>query len=282
MSANRRNCRKLHDVGGGPLCESCLPTTTASSLRASGTAAEALQDVGDVVVCAPDREQSGIGTAVTLHSPIRAVAFPPRSGAGRAFAVEGTPADSVILGLERLLEGPADLVVAGINVGANMGQDVLISGTLSAALQGHLRNIPSIAISVASLRDVNYEAAHQVLAGLARRLTQGRDGAASTAPPFLNVNLPNLPIADIKGVVVTRLAPQGYRDTVNQGTDGRRPWHWIARDQPPAEAAEGTDFWAVRNGRVSVTPLSTDVTAHDAMPAVSDLVRALPLLPVGG
>ena len=249
-------------------------------------AAEALQDVGDVVVCAPDREQSGIGTAVTLHSPIRAVAFPPRSGAGRAFAVEGTPADSVILGLERLLEGPADLVVAGINVGANMGQDVLISGTLSAALQGHLRNIPSIAISVASLRDVHYEAARQVLTSLARGLTQGRSGlrtgggAALAAPPFLNVNLPNLPLADIKGVVVTRLAPQGYRDTVNQGTDGRRPWHWIARDQPPAEAAEGTDFWAVRNGMVSVTPLSTDITAHDAMPAVSDLVRSLPLPPV--
>ena len=121
---------------------------------------------------------------------------------------------------------------------------------------------------------------------LARGLTQGRSGlrtgggAALAAPPFLNVNLPNLPLADIKGVVVTRLAPQGYRDTVNQGTDGRRPWHWIARDQPPAEAAEGTDFWAVRNGMVSVTPLSTDITAHDAMPAVSDLVRSLPLPPV--
>jgi len=119
-------------------------------------AVEALRDVAEVVVVAPDREQSGVGTAITLSQPIRATKVVPRVSGIDTYAVEGTPSDSAIVALESLIEGPVDLVVSGINQGANMGNDVFISGTMGAALQGFFRDIPAIAISVAALRDVHF------------------------------------------------------------------------------------------------------------------------------
>ena len=245
-------------------------------------AAEALREIGEVTVCAPDREQSGIGGAVTLHGPIRVTPYPPKSGARAAYAVEGTPADCVIVAMESLIQGPVDLVVAGINAGANLGADCVISGTLGAALQGHLRGVPALAISVAGLNDVHFQPVSRLLPDLARLLLQASsspraDGAeADRRPTLLNVNLPNRPQEEIAGLSVTRLSPQGYRDTVRQGDDGRRPWYWITRDQPPSAAPEGTDLWAVQQGRVSVTPMAPDLTAHDDLASLEELVQGSP------
>ena len=241
-------------------------------------AAEALQAVGEVVVCAPDREQSGSGAAVTLHTPVRAAEFTPRSAAARAFAVEGTPADSVILGLEQLAEGPVDLVVAGINAGSNLGGDILISGTVGAALQGSLRGVPAIAVSVGSLKDVHFGPACGLLQGLVRLILRGDWPQSAADPqgallraPLLNVNLPNLPLEELAGVTITRLGSRGYSDTVTRGNDGRRPWYWITRDRPEWKEEEGTDVWAVHQRRVSITPLGMDLTAHEALPYLRGL-----------
>ena len=176
---------------------------------------------------APDREQSGVGTAITLAQPLRVTEIPPHVEGVPTYAVEGTPSDSAIVALQTLIEEPVDLVVSGINKGANMGNDVFISGTMGAALQAHFRGIPAIAISVAALRDIHFDAAAQV----ARLLAQNVADGTLTAPLLLNVNLPNLPPERIRGVSLTRLGRRTYMDVVNEGDDGRRKYYWIARGQ---------------------------------------------------
>jgi 5'-nucleotidase len=231
-------------------------------------AVEALAGMAEVVVVAPDREQSGTGTAVTLNEPIRAVEIVPMVEGTKTFAVEGTPADAVILALETLV-GEVDLVVAGINSGANLGADVMISGTVGAALQGYNRGIQSIAISVASLRNVRFDSAAAVLASLAQQVAEG----AVSATVLLNVNVPPMIREDITGVDVTRLAGRRYADTVKLGDDGKRPYYWITRTRPAWNVEEGTDVWSVRHRRISVTPLNTDITAEAVLTDVQGLIE---------
>ncbi len=220
-------------------------------------AVEALRSVAEVVVVAPDREQSGVGAAITLSQPIRVREIAPPVEGIPTYAVEGTPADSAIVALESLIEKPVDLVISGINTGANMGNDVFISGTLGAALQGYFRNIPAVAISVAALRDVHFEAAAKAARLIAQAVAEGR----LTSPLLLNVNLPNVPLEKIKGVSLTRLGRRTYMDVVKEGDDGRRKYYWIARDRPEWVLEKGLDVWAVRRRRISVTPLHTDLTS---------------------
>ncbi|MBI4302298.1 MAG: 5'/3'-nucleotidase SurE [Chloroflexi bacterium] len=217
---------------------------------------EELIQVGEVTVIAPDREQSGVGTSVTLHRPVRATRIDPLIEGIKAYAVEGTPADCVILGLETLMETQPQLVVSGINEGANLGNDVLISGTVGGALQGYFHNIPSLAISVAALENVHFEAAAKVGRLLARLL-------ANRAWPkgiLLNVNLPNLPSEEIQGVVMTRLCGPSYAEKVEEGHDGRRKYYWIVRGRANFRATKGTDIWALRNKQISITPLHSYIT----------------------
>ena len=234
-------------------------------------AVDALKGTGDIYVAAPDREQSGVGTALTLHIPIRAkeVTPPVAKGAGeiKAYAIEGTPGDSCVLGLEKLV-GPVDLVVSGINQGANLGEDVLISGTVGAALQGHLRGYPSIAISVASVRNTRYEVAAALLESLGRQLADGK-----TLPPsLLNVNLPNEPLDKIKGVQVTTLGGRSYGENIKDGSDGRRSYYWISRDKfLNPSPRENSDNKALKENFISVTPLRITLTDHDSLSQVEDL-----------
>ena len=222
-------------------------------------AAQALGELGEVTIVAPDREQSGVGTSVSLHSPVRIRSVKIHDGEFDAIAVEGTPADSVILALEKVVGKDIDLVVAGINQGSNLGEDVFISGTVGAALQGYVRGKPVVAISVTALEKVRYEVASALLKPVCK-MAFGLSKSGNKM--FLNVNVPNIPIEQIAGVKITSLGQRSWTETVKEGEDGRRKWYWISRDRAVHDIVDGTDIWALRNKFVSMTPLHTDLTAN--------------------
>ena len=225
-------------------------------------AARTLKNAGDVFVVAPDRDQSGIGTAMTLLDVLRVNDEAPLVEGVTAVSVQGTPADCVILATEALYDEPFDLLVSGINQGANLGHDILLSGTVGAALQGYLRGVPSIAMSIASLTDLKYEAAAETARALAESISaNGLEG-----PLLINVNLPNVTPAELKGVEMTTLGESAFMPSVQKEGDARRSHYWIKQNRPNTKPpAEGTDVWAVRNGRVSITALSRllDVSGTD-------------------
>ena len=225
---------------------------------------EGLKHVGDVVVVAPDRDQSGIGAAKTLLGVVRAEEVAAKVEGVKAYAVEGTPADCVILATESLVQERFGLVVSGINQGANLGLDIMSSGTVGAAMQGYFRSIPSVAVSVTSLTGVKYEAA----ALTAGRLAEAISRNAPAGPLLLNVNLPNVAPEMIQRVDITRLGPRAYLESVERGNDGRRTHYWIKQNRPTnADGGEGTDIWAIRKNRVSITPV--DLLAGPGEPAVA-------------
>ena len=213
--------------------------------------AKELKSIAQVVVVAPDREQSAIGTAVTLRQPLRVQKVTPVVSSVEAYSVEGTPCDSVILALGKLIRGRTHLVISGINQGPNLGDDVLISGTVGAALQGYLRGLPALAISVASENSSKLSNA----AKLARLLAKKVQDNTLSADIFLNINLPDLPLAEIKGIKVTRLAHKSHIDTVEEGHDGKREYYWLVRQKLNSDAGEATDIWALEHGNISITPL---------------------------
>ena len=213
---------------------------------------KALSELGEVCVAAPDRDKSGVGTARTLLDVLRAnEAESPVPGV-RAYSVSGTPADCVILGAETLFPGRFDLVASGINDGANLGMDVLDSGTVGGALRGYFRKIPSIAVSVTDVANVRYEAAARAALNLARAIA-----AEPTPRPILyNVNVPNAAPDKIKGVKTTFLGPKAWLENVSKGNDGRRTHYWIRHNKPTSETPPaGSDLWATRGGWISVTPM---------------------------
>lgn len=229
--------------------------------------AEGLKEVGKVVVVAPDRQQSGVGSSITLHNAVRmAPTMFSREGI-ESYAVEGTPGDSVILASEKLIEGPIDLLVSGINTGSNLGNDVFVSGTVGAAFHGFFRGIPSLAVSVTSLHDVHFEAAAGVACLLAAKARAG------LFPPraLINVNVPNKPMEDLKGVKVTRLSDGSYTEVVDEGADPRRLHYWINRSKPNWTTQPGTDVWAIENGFISITPLQNDITDHASLSDLTGL-----------
>ena len=214
--------------------------------------AESLNSLGNITVVAPAKDQSGVGAAITLRTPIRAnpVKFPVSSV--NAFSVEGTPGDCVILAIERLLKKPPDLVISGINRGANMGLDIFLSGTVGAALQGYFRNIPSIAISIASLKEVCYDAAVQTTNSLTRNI----DNYNLPTPFLLNINLPNQTLHNITGITITSLAYRAYLGQIEEEKDGLDTHYLINLNKPNnAPIPEGTDVYAVNNRRISITPI---------------------------
>ena len=234
-------------------------------------AVEALKGCGEIFVVAPDREQSGVGTSLTLHAPIRACEIPSQVHGSsydiKAYSVEGTPADSCVLALERLV-GPVDLVVAGINQGSNLGMDVLISGTVGAALQGYVRGYLSIAISVAAVRDTRFEVAASLLRLMGQSLAEG----AAMPLSLVVINLPNEPADKIEGVDITHLGGRSYGETVSEGDDRRRKYYWISRSQPvEQEYPKDTDIWAVRHNRISITPIHSDLTDKKRMLALHSI-----------
>jgi 5'-nucleotidase len=228
--------------------------------------AKELKNVGHVVVVAPDREQSGIGAAITLKKPLRVQKVRPLVPEIEAYSVEGTPADSVILALEKLAKNKIDLVISGINHGPNLGYDVLVSGTVGAALQGYLRGFPALAISV-FLRETRLylDDAAKVAALLAERIASN----ALPANIFLNVNLPDLPLAEISGLKITRLDNKGHISAVEEGHNGPQNHYCLVPQEIKRGKDRKTDVWAVKQGNISITPLHIYQDSQDALIADS-------------
>lgn len=224
--------------------------------------AAALQGLGRVAVVAPDREQSAVSHAITLHHPLRA-----EQRAADRFAVSGTPTDCVNLGIHNLLDFHPDLVVSGINRGGNMGDDITYSGTVSAAMEATLMGIPAIAVSLATTGEgEEYEAA----AHFVRRLVQQVGERGLPPDTLLNVNVPDLPRERLKPPVITKQGKKRYQGAIVDKIDPRgRQYYWIGSIEPTFEDLAGTDYAAVIRGHISITPLHLDLTNYASL----DLLR---------
>ncbi|MEE9583657.1 MAG: 5'/3'-nucleotidase SurE [Dehalococcoidales bacterium] len=229
------------------------------------TLAKELNSIARVFVVAPDREQSATGTAITLRQPLRVQKITPMVPGVEAYSVEGTPSDSVILALGRLLKDRIDMVISGINQGPNLGDDVLLSGTVGAALQGYLRGLPAFAISIAAANSANLSNAARLAVLLAKRI----HSSTRATDVFLNVNLPDLPLAEIKGLTITQPAHKSHIDTVEKGHDGRQEYYWLIRQKLGTDVAEATDIWALEQGNISITALHTTLF-QKPLPAITN------------
>ena len=220
--------------------------------------ARALASIADIHVVAPDRDRSGASNSLTLDNPIRA-----RVVDNGYTCVDGTPTDCVHLAITGLLDREPDMVVAGINSGANLGDDVLYSGTVAAAMEGRFLGFPAIAVSlVTEQQPAHYATAASVTVDLVQRVMAG----ALPADTILNVNVPDLPLDQIRGVQATRLGHRHKSEPVVRMEDPRgRPVYWVGPCGSEQDAGPGTDFHAVRTGHVSVTPLDVDLTRYDAI-----------------
>lgn len=227
--------------------------TNDDGISAQGlwTLVKALNRIAQVIVVAPDRERSAIGSAVTLHQRIRAKRVKPEVPGVETYSVEGTPADSVILALTKLIPDKVDLVISGINHGPNLGDDVFISGTVGAAWQGYLHGFHAVAVSVDSWDNPYLDAAAELAALLAKRI----ESNSLPAKIFLNVNLPNLPLVQIRGLEITRLANGSHSDRVEEGYDGKKRYYQLIRYKIDKATDHKTDIWAIEQGNISITPL---------------------------
>jgi len=227
----------------------------APGLVALATALEAL---GEVYVVAPDREQSAVGHALTLHRPLRVEPL-----AARRFSVNGTPTDCVNLAILGILPVRPDVVVSGINSGSNLGDDVTYSGTVSAAMEGSLLGVPSLAVSLVEAGEgADYGPAARAAVELTRLLLGDRESGVT----LLNVNVPR---GEPRGRRMTRLGRRVYSEKVTEQRDPRgKVYYWIGAGPPAWEAGEDTDFAAVHAGYVSVTPLHLDLTSYDGLQAL--------------
>jgi len=225
--------------------------------------ASELAAIADIHVVAPDRDRSGASNSLTLDSPIRA-----RQADNGFVYVDGTPTDCVHLAITGLLECEPDMVVSGINSGANMGDDVLYSGTVAAAMEGRFLGYPAIAVSMVTdgERPQHYVTAARVTLELVQRVIAG----SLPADTILNVNVPDLPWEQIQGMQATRLGHRHKSEPVVQDHDPRgRPVYWVGPVGSEQDAGPGTDFHAVRSGHVSITPLDVDLTRYDAINGIA-------------
>ncbi|ROR32243.1 5'/3'-nucleotidase SurE [Inmirania thermothiophila] len=243
--------------------------TNDDGYRAPGlqVLADALATLGEVTVVAPERNRSGASNSLTLDRPLRA----HRADNGYIY-VDGTPTDCVHLAITGLLEREPDMVVSGINAGANLGDDVLYSGTVAAAMEGRFLGYPAVAVSLAAHDPQHFPTAARVARAIVERLL------SDPLPPdtILNVNVPDLPMEAVAGIEVTRLGHRHRAEPVVRTTDPRgRPIYWIGPAGPEEDAGPGTDFHAVAAGRVALTPIHVDLTHHEALGRLRAWAEAL-------
>jgi len=228
--------------------------------------AATLTDAGhDITVVAPERDRSGASNSLTLDRPLMV-----RTTPGGFHYVNGTPTDCVHLAVTGLLPELPDMVISGINLGANMGDDTVYSGTVAAATEGFLLGIPSVAVSLANIQEEHFQTAADFVAGLAERF------AARPFPEhvLMNVNVPDLPADRITGVEVTRLGRRHKaQDTVKTINPRNQTMYWVGAAGAAQDAGPGTDFNAVSAGRISITPLQLDLTRYAQLGVVEDWLK---------
>lgn len=221
--------------------------------------ANTLREFADIIIVAPDRNRSGASNSLTLSRPIRV-----ENLSETVMSVQGTPTDCVHLAITGLLPEPPNMVVSGINEGANLGDDVLYSGTVAAAIEGRFLGLPAIAISLAirdGQKDHYYSTAAHVGEVLVKRLMKD----PLPINTILNVNVPNIPLVELHGYEVTRLGTRHQAERTIVQLDPRgRPVYWVGPAGAEQDAGPGTDFFAINNGKVSVTPLHVDLTHYES------------------
>jgi len=220
---------------------------------------ETLQRFADVTVVAPDRNRSGASNSLTLDYPLR-----PQSADNGFIYIDGTPTDCVHLAITGLLETLPDLVVSGINAGSNLGDDVIYSGTVAAAMEGRFLGLPALAVSMTSFEPQHYLTAAQVVESLLARIQN--EQLSLPANTILNINVPDLSLKELKGMQTTRLGNRHRAAAAVKSKDPHgKPIYWIGPAGPEQDAEAGTDFYAVNQGFVSITPLHVDLTRHSAL-----------------
>ena len=219
--------------------------------------ADELSTLAKITVVAPDRNRSGASNSLTLQRPLRAQMTP--SG---FFKVDGTPTDCVHLALTGLLSQEPDMVVSGINLGANLGDDVIYSGTVAAATEGRFLGLPALAVSLAGTKELNFATAAKATGQIIKRLLKH----PLSEDTILNINVPDVPWSEIKGIQATRL---GFRHRAEPVVQQHDPYghkiYWVGPAGPAQDAGEGTDFYAINHNYVSVTPLQIDLTRHEGV-----------------
>jgi len=229
--------------------------------------ARALQSFAHVDVVAPDRDRSGASNSLTLDRPLRS-----RKGENGFVYVDGTPTDCVHLAITGLMEEQPDMVISGINRGGNLGDDVLYSGTVAAAIEGRFLGSPAIAVSLVGPDGKNFETAAQVVVRLVHKLRR----EPLPADTILNVNVPDLPWPEIGGFEATRLGHRHKAEAVIRAADPHgNPVYWVGAPGAEADAGPGTDFHAIRRRLVAVTPLHVDMTRYTALEQVSSWLKRL-------
>ena len=219
------------------------------------TLAKVLSEIGDVTVVAPDRNRSGASNSLTLDNPLRI-----RHEGEQRISVEGTPTDCVHFALNEWLDDRPDVVVAGINHGANLGDDVLYSGTVAAATEGHFLGVPAIAVSLVGHQ--HFDTAAQVV----KQVLQKMQLVPLPSNKILNINVPDVAYSELGSWQVTRLGARHRAENMVKGTDPRgKELYWLGPPGPCQDAGPGTDFFAIEQQCVSITPLQVDLTAHDAL-----------------
>jgi 5'/3'-nucleotidase len=226
---------------------------------------DALSPLAEVTVVAPDRNRSGASNSLTLDVPVRVFPF-----GERRYYVNGTPTDCVHLAISGLFDFEHDMVVSGINDGANLGDDVLYSGTVAAAVEGRFLGLPTMAVSLVVREGRHFDTAARVATELVMRLLR----SPLHSSMILNVNVPDVPYEHLRGMRVTRLGHRHRSEPVVRAADPRgRAVYWVGPAGEGADAGEGTDFAAIAGGCVSVTPLQVDLTRHSALAEVDEWLR---------
>jgi 5'-nucleotidase len=230
-----------------------------------------MSELGKVTIVAPDQNHSGASNSLTLESPVRI-----RKTGKRTYSTSGTPTDCVHIALTGLLEKDPDLVVSGINAGANLGDDVIYSGTVAAAMEGRFLGLPAIAVSLVfgEHQEHYYSTAAEAVAVVVERLRKD----PLPADTILNINVPDRPLQEIMGFEVTRLGHRHRAEPVVKTIDPRgRPMYWIGPAGPGQDAGPGTDFDAIQRGYISITPIHVDLTRYQALEQISGWVSDISL-----
>lgn len=225
--------------------------------------AYSLRKLGKVIVVAPDRERSATGHAITMHQPLRVDKIDFNDPKIEAWSISGTPSDCVKIAVESILTQKPDIVVSGINNGSNLGTDVLYSGTVSAAIEGAIHNIPSIAMSVYGNRhDINYEGATFYSCKLVEMALENK----IPSNLVLNINFPSLDNNDIKGIKITELGIRKYKNSYEERKDPMgKSYYWLSGSLIELNNSDASDVECVKNGYISVTPLHFDLTDYEYM-----------------